>query len=191
LQRAELSKQYPYMSCKYIPALLTLLLFGAAVAAQELPDAPSVAVGSFPAAASMNVASSSSASTSGALPAAKKPWIDPTVADAPYWGATFALVSTTIVNVEMTARCSEQHLCLTYFASGASRLDLYAYTLPVDAAVSYLTYKMKKKNRLWILPDALISAANLFSAGRSYDRLEIGPLSPQKSALSPGRNRIH
>jgi hypothetical protein len=179
------------MFCKYILVLLTLYLLSTAATAQEVSDAPSAAVGSFPSAPSLNVASSSNISSTGASAAAKKPWIDLTVADAPYWNTTLALVGSTIVNVEFTARCSEEHTCLGYFAKGASRADLYAYTLPVDAGLSYLTYKMKKKTRLWILPDILVSAANLFSAGRSYDRLQVGILPIQKSALSPAHNRSH
>lgn len=164
---------------RVIPLAL-LLLTGIAIG-QTVPDAPSATVGAFPSVAVANTSSSMVATP----PAARKPWIDLTVADSAYWNYTYALVGSTIVNVEMTARCSEQHKCLTQIADGASRGDLYAYTLSTDAALSYLTYKLKTKTRFWAMPDALFIAANLFSAGRSYDRLQIqiGPV--RKSALPP------
>jgi hypothetical protein len=114
---------------------------------------------------------------SSAAPAARRPWIDPYVADFAYWDSTFALVGTTVLNVEMTARCSERGTCLTWIASGSAagstHLRLYAYTLPADAAFSYLAYRLKPKHKWWMVPNALVTAANLFSAGRSYGRLQV------------------
>ncbi len=163
--------------------ILFLLLRGSG-SAQNFPDAPSATTGAFPSAGEANE-EVHRVSQSGAPPSARKPWIDPTVADATYWGTTFGLVGATIVNVEMTARCSEQHTCLTEIAPGSSRVRLYAYTLPTDAALSYLTYKLKSKTRLWMLPDALFTAANVFSAGRSYGRINIALSPAQEPAFSP------
>lgn len=166
------------MSYKFITILIApVLLIGMGVA-QDLPDAPSVARNSFPSAA----AGITSTTTVETPAAARGPLVDLTIADSSYWGATFGLVSTTIVNVELTARCSERHTCLTWIANGPSRIELYAYTLPTDVALSYLTYKLKRKTRLWILPDALFTAANLFSAGRSYDRLQVGTIPVRQSS---------
>jgi len=163
--------------------ILFLLLRGSG-SAQNFPDAPSATTGTFLSAGEAN-AGVHRVSQSGAPPSATKPWIDPTVADATYWGTTVGLAGSTIVNVEMTARCSEQHTCLTEIAPGSSRVRLYAYTLPTDAALSYLTYKLKSKTRLWMLPDALFTAANVFSAGRSYGRINIALSPAQKPAFSP------
>lgn len=158
-----------HMSYKFITLLIMPVLLIGMGGAQALPDAPSVALGAFP------PSNATAMSTSYVTPSAgRKPLVDPAVADGSYWGSTFALVSSTIVNVEITARCSEEHTCLTWIANGPSRIDLYAYTLPTDAALSYLSYKLKSKTRFWMLPDALFTAANLFSAGRSYDRLQVG-----------------
>jgi hypothetical protein len=155
------------------------LLSGIALAQDDLPDAPSVAVGSFPASVNGGMGARPTPSTSMQPVAAKGPWIDPQVADGAYWGYSSALLGSTILNVEMTARCSERGTCLTWIfngsSAGAARLRLYAYTLPTDAAISYLAYTLKRKNKKWwAVPSALLTAANLFSAGRSYSRLESG-----------------
>ena len=146
-----------------IVLLSSLSRFGLA---QSPPDAPS---------AQVDVAPSTSFQTSyrndGPAAPARRPWLDPMTADSTYWATTGGLFSTTFVNVEMTARCAEQHTCLTGIATGSSRLKLYAYTLPADIALSYLTYKLKPTKRWWAVPDLIFTAANLFSAGRSYDRI--------------------
>jgi hypothetical protein len=160
--------------------IVALFILSGIALAQDLPDAPSVAVGSFPIAANGNAAAvPSSSSTYVAPPAAKGPWIDPQVADGAYWSYSSALLGSTILNVEMTARCSQRGSCLTWILDGASagsaRLQLYAYTLPTDAAVSYLAYVLKRRNsKWWVVPPALFTAANFFSAGRSYSRLQSG-----------------
>jgi hypothetical protein len=116
--------------------------------------------------------------------AAKGPLINPEIADDPYLGYMSAMWGSTILNVEMTARCSARGTCLTWIASGSAsgstRGKLYAYTLPTDAALTYLTYKLKAKTRWWVLPPVLVTAANLFSAGRSYGRLQLPKASGQK-----------
>jgi hypothetical protein len=134
--------------------------------AQNLPDAPSVNVGTFPSARS---------TVSHVMPstpiAATKPLIDPTVADATYWASTSALFATTFVNVELTTRCSEEHTCLTWIAPGSTRQTLYAYTLPTDVLVSFLSYKLKRRVRWWMVPQVVLTSGNIFSAGRSYGRI--------------------
>jgi hypothetical protein len=158
---------------KHIIAVVILLLLSELAFAQNLPDAPSAAVGSFPSGQGGSTFGPSTSSKSGDYAvAAKKPLIDLNIADSAYWDSTFALVGSTVVNVEMTARCSEQHTCLTWITNTPSRGRLYAYTLPVDVALSYLAYKLKGKTHLWALPQMTFTAANLFSAGRSYGRLQ-------------------
>lgn len=158
---------------KYLIAVIALLLLSEIGFAQNLPDAPGVSVGSFPSGQSENTFGPSTPSKSRDYAvAAKKPLIDLNVADSVYWDSTFALVGSTVVNVEMTARCSEEHTCLTWITNTPSRGRLYAYTLPVDAALSYLAYKLKGKTHLWAMPQMTFTAANLFSAGRSYGRIQ-------------------
>jgi hypothetical protein len=168
--------------------IIALLLCGVATA-QNFPDAPGVS-SSTSTSATGSQATFENASQSGAPAAARKPWIDPKTADLNYWGATSALLGTTVLNVELTARCANQHTCLTFIASSSTERDLYLYTLPTDAALSYLTYKLKAKKRWWILPDAIVSAANIFSAGRSYGRLNVYTYPPKSSTASrsPGQN---
>ncbi len=150
---------------KYPTTIVVLLSLSIGGIAQNLPDAPSTTLG--------NVSSNGIESKpviKGAAPAGRGPWLD--MADSRYWAATTALFGTTIVNVEMTARCAEQRTCLTEIAPGSNRAKLYAYTLPTDVALSILAYKLKSRSRwLWALPPLAFTAANLFSAGRSYGRI--------------------
>jgi hypothetical protein len=159
---------------KYLTTAITLLLLSAIGFAQNLPDAPNVAESTFPSAKTNTFAGSTPTVSRDYAAAAKKPWIDLNVADATYWDSTLALVGSTVVNVEITARCSKEHTCLTWIANTPSRGQLYAYTLPVDGALSYLAYKLKGKGKtgLWMLPQMTFTAANLFSAGRSYGRIQ-------------------
>jgi hypothetical protein len=160
------------MSHKYATLVIALLVLSEIGQAQNLPDAPSVTVGSFPSVQVGTLAVISPSQSGGAAVSGKWPWIDMNVADTTYWNSTFALVGSTVLNVEMTARCSQQGTCLTYIAPHASRARLYAYTLPTDAALSYLAYRLKPKTHLWALPQLMFTGANLFSAGRSYARIQ-------------------
>lgn len=141
-----------------------LFLFSGIGHTQQLPDAPSVAVGAFP-----SPELKPEPAVSRGMIAAKAPLID--VSDPAYWTASAALLGSTIINVEFTARCAQEHTCLTSIAPDASRARLYAYTLSTDAALSFLSYKLRGKSRWWMLPQVIFTSANLFSAGRSYGRL--------------------
>ncbi len=161
----------------------------------HVPDAPKVTVGTFPSAEPWVKSEWVRSKKSGEVPvAAEAPPIDPHVADASYWAATTALATTTVANVELTARCQEEGTCLTWInpGKGSDRGRLYAYTIPSNFALDYLAYKLKGKTRLWILPQMAFTAANLFSAGRSYGRIEISGWFARKAdssrlLLSPGR----
>jgi hypothetical protein len=135
--------------------------------AQDLPDSPSVTMGLFPSIESANKTNKRNIPA----PAGRGPFIDGDVADLSYWSSTAALFATTIVNVEMTARCSREHTCMTAIDSGIGRGRMYAYTLPTDFLVSYLAYRLKPKTHLWIVPQIALTGGNLFSAGRSYGRI--------------------
>jgi hypothetical protein len=145
--------------------IATAVLFVSQVGfAQELPDAPSFTMGLFPSIKSAN-------NRSMPAPAGRAPFIDPRIADLSYWSSTAALFATTIVNVELTARCSKEHTCMTVIDPGIGRGRMYAYTLPTDFLVSYLAYRLKPKTHLWIVPQIVLTGGNLFSAGRSYGRI--------------------
>jgi len=153
-----------------IVAAVCLLLSGFGIA-QNLPDAPSVSVGSFPSVEFLSRPVMQGGG--GAAFAATDGYAESRTLDAAYWESTTALLGTTVANVELTARCSEQRTCLTEIAPGSARAQLYAYTLPTDVAVSYLAYRLKGKTRLWRLPQMVLTAANVFSAGRSYGRIQL------------------
>lgn len=102
--------------------------------------------------------------------AARQPWFDTREIDSSYWASTTALIGATVLNVELTAHCSEQGTCL-HVIGNKSRATLYAYTLPVDVIVSLVSLHFKSNNKAWYLPQALLTGASMFSAGRSYGRL--------------------
>jgi hypothetical protein len=164
------------MSHTHPSIVIAFLLLSGLAFAQDLPDAPSAAAGNFAPAKF-----ESRPVMTGASAAAIAPRINPDVLDAAYWTTTSALVSTTVVNVELTTRCAEQRTCLTSIAPGSTRVKLYAYTLPTDALLSYATYKLKARTRWWPLSDLIFTAANVFNAGRSFGRAELPSLNVRQS----------
>jgi hypothetical protein len=174
----------------YLLVMIALLMTAGVGLAQDqnLPDAPGVAVGSFPSAPTWSKSALATTTRAGGVPVdARAPWIDPRIADSAYWSATAALGGSTIANVELTVRCEAAGTCLTWL-NGVKQSDrgrLYAYTLPSNVALDYLAYKMKGKTRFWILPQMAFTVANVFSAGRSYGRLQIDGWFAQKVTSSP------
>jgi hypothetical protein len=155
----------------YLSSFMLLLVLGGLGTAQDLPDAPSATVAS-------SQKRQNKHHFEGAAPAGRRPWLashillmDSTTANSTYWASTLTLFGTTIVNVETTSRCAAERTCLTMIDPGATRGQMYLYTMPTDIAISYLTYKLKGKTHWWWVPQAAVSGANLFSAGRSYGRI--------------------
>lgn len=131
------------------------------VAAVDLPDAPSSIAQSTD--NSPNAAISHRHQT--APPAAEGSWIDGSshAADARYWGMTTLLFSSSIANAELTMRCIGQHTCAYVPPTFRRRLALYGIGFPADLGVSYFSLKMKERGaRWWWIPDAAITAANVY-----------------------------
>jgi hypothetical protein len=137
----------------------------------ELPDAPS---STKPDASSADPAPSPAVKreSHGAPPAALGGplGVDRSVADRNYLLLTGGMFGASIANAELTIRCLQVHAsCNDVPHSLQSRAALYGIGIPADFGVAYLTYYMKKKhNRIWYVPAALITGANVFFAMRAY-----------------------
>jgi hypothetical protein len=156
------------------PLLTANLIEGTAIGGvsneSELPDAPSATrpdTSTGEPAASPVVKRESH----GAPPAAMGGplGVDRGVADRKYWAITGAMFSASVANAELTLRCLKQHPCNDVPSSLHSRVALYGIGIPADLGVAYLTYYMKKKHsRVWYVPAALVTAANVYAGVRAY-----------------------
>ncbi len=137
----------------------------------ELPDAPSAAKpdtstsdASAAAPARKESSGAPAAATSGSL------GVDRTVADRNYLAVTGGMFGASIINAELTVHCLNVHpSCNDVPTSLHSRAALYGIGIPADIGVAYLTYIMKKRHsRIWYVPAALVTGANLFFGVRAY-----------------------
>jgi len=138
----------------------------------ELPNAPSASKPDGSAADTAPSPAVKRESTHGAPPAAMGGplWVDRSVADRNYLAVTGAMFGASIANAELTLSCLKQHpFCNDVPASLKSRAALYGIGIPADLGVAYLTYYMKRKHsRIWYVPAACVTAANIFLGVRAY-----------------------
>jgi len=97
-------------------------------------------------------------------------WVDRTVADRNYLALTSGMFGASIANAELTLSCLKQHAsCNDVPPSLRSRAALYGIGIPADLGVAYLTYYMKRKHsRIWYVPAACVTAANIFLGVRAF-----------------------
>jgi hypothetical protein len=98
------------------------------------------------------------------LPEAPAPATKPKVAvmNWEFKAATGALFAASIANSETLYGCDN---CTAISAPLHRRGVTYGVAMPVDAAVSYLGYELKKKgHRWWYLPSVALTAANAYLA---------------------------
>ncbi len=94
------------------------------------------------------------------------------VADRHYWAFTSTMFGASIADAELTQRCQQEKTCSFVPPSLRSRTAMYGIGLPADFAVAYLTYHLKsKRDHLWYVPSALVTAANIYVGIHSYRRL--------------------
>lgn len=167
---------------RWIALVLTVLLAASSLAiAQEPLRAPQAAAG---AAQSPNIADKkslpdapsavASESSKGVQPARQITMVEsPTPkaaaksADPTFWAMTGILLSSSLVNAEMIARCSPSS-CQSVPDQLRNRPALYGIAIPASFGVSYLSYQLKKsKNRWWFAPAAAITAANVTYAAHA------------------------
>jgi hypothetical protein len=141
----------------------------------ELPDAPSATK---PAASTADPSASPAVkreSQHGAPAAAMGGplGVDRSVADRNYLAVTGTMFAASIFDAELTMRCLEQKTCSYLPTSLRSRTALYGIGIPADLGVSYLTYYMKKKHsRIWYMPSALVTVANIYVGVHAYRRTQ-------------------
>jgi hypothetical protein len=136
----------------------------------ELPDAPSATK---PATSDTDpVASPVVRDSHGARPAAMGgPFgVEGTVADRNYILVTGAMFGASIANAELTLHCLGIHTsCNDVPGFLKSRIGLYGVGIPADLGMAYLTYYLKRKHsRIWYVPAALVTGANVFFGIRAY-----------------------
>ena len=152
-----------------IMALTSVLPLRASDAA--LPDAPSASQSQEAAPAQV----SGKQYYSGARPAAGggRFSVDRGVIDWKYSSLTGSMFGASVLNAELTERCITQKTCSFLPSFLSSRTAMYGIGIPADFAVGYLSYRMKRNhNRLWILPEALVTGANLYVAAHSWHRIK-------------------
>ena len=99
--------------------------------------------------------------------------VDSSVIDWKYSSLTGSMFGASVANAEFTARCIEQKTCSFLPSALSSRTAMYGIGIPADFAVAYLSYRMKRKhNPLWILPEALVTGANIYVAAHSWRRMK-------------------
>jgi len=99
--------------------------------------------------------------------------VDRGVADRNYLAFTGAMFSASVFDAELTMRCLEQKTCLYVPNSLRSRTALYGIGIPADFGISYLSYYMKKKHsRIWFVPEALVTVANVYVGIHAYRRTQ-------------------
>jgi hypothetical protein len=133
---------------------------------EVLPDAPST---------SQNAASSPHSYYQGAAPAAKggRFGVDGRVIDRNYLALTGGMFAASIVNVDLTHRCEAEGTCSFLPHPLSRRAYMLGIGIPADFAVAYVSYRLKKNhNSFWIVPEALVTGANIFVAAHSWSRLK-------------------
>ena len=96
--------------------------------------------------------------------------VDRDVADRKYFAVTGMMFSASIANAELTVHCLQQQpSCNDVPPSLRSRAALYGIGIPADLGIAYLTYYMKRKHsRIWYVPAALVTGANIFAGVHAY-----------------------
>jgi hypothetical protein len=133
-----------------------------------LPDAPSASQSAAPPAPTSN-----QHYYQGAPPAAKggEFGVDRSVIDWKYASLTGAMFGASVADVQVTHRCEAEGTC-NFLPYPLSR-RAYMYGIPADLGVAYLSYRLKRKhNSMWIVPEALVTGANLFVGIHSWRRIK-------------------
>ena len=88
--------------------------------------------------------------------------------DGKYVVVMSAMFAASIVNVEKTNTCLEQHTCAFVPEAFRSRGALYGAGIPAEVGIAYLGYKLKEhRHRWWLLPAMVVTGGNSFVAYHS------------------------
>ena len=88
--------------------------------------------------------------------------------DAKYMAVMSTMFAASIVNVEKTNTCLEQHTCAFVPVAFRSRGALYGAGIPAELGIAYLSYKLKEhRHRWWFVPAMVVTGGNSFVAYHS------------------------
>lgn len=88
--------------------------------------------------------------------------------DGKYVVVTSTMFAASIVNVEKTTTCLQQHTCSFVPAAFRSRAALYGAGILAEVGVAYVGYRLKEhRRRWWFVPAAAVTAANAYVAYHS------------------------
>jgi len=88
--------------------------------------------------------------------------------DAEYIAVMITMFVASIVNVEKTNTCLEQHTCSFVPVAFRSRGALYGTGIPAELGIAYLSYKLKEhRHRWWFVPAMVMTGGNSFVAYHS------------------------
>ena len=131
-------------------------------ASGALPDAPS-ATGCDPETGSSPLSRQLRRHT-GAAPTAGSRMLgdDANVASGAYWVLQDAMLSSSIVAIELTHRCLEAGACRFVPDTLHRRAFMYSAGLPAVAGIYYFSYYLKKEHhRWWFVPGALVMTGEI------------------------------
>ncbi|MGA9353196.1 MAG: hypothetical protein WBV46_05855 [Terriglobales bacterium] len=88
--------------------------------------------------------------------------------DAPYAIQMGAMFASSIVAVEKTNTCIQQHTCSFVPVAFRSRGALYGAGIPIELGIAYVSYKLKQHgHRWWFVPAFAVTGANSYVAYRA------------------------
>jgi hypothetical protein len=88
--------------------------------------------------------------------------------DAPYVIQMGAMFASSIVIVEKTNTCIQQHTCSFVPVAFRSRGALYGAGIPVELGIAFVSYKLKQHgHRWWFAPALAVTGANSYVAYRA------------------------
>ena len=88
--------------------------------------------------------------------------------DARYMAAMSTMFAASIMNVEKTNTCLEQHTCSFVPVAFRSRGALYGAGISAELGIAYLSYKLKEhRHGWWFVPAAVVTGGNSFVAYHS------------------------
>jgi len=97
-----------------------------------------------------------------APPSALGPIGNPEVKDKQFMLVNSVMFGSSMVNVELTARCINSGACTAVPGPLRSRGALYGLGLPIDLGVTVLGYHLKRSgHRWWFVPAAAVTAGNV------------------------------
>jgi hypothetical protein len=144
----------------------------------DLPDAPSTSQSQ---SQSENPDNASPAPMSnrhsyqGATPGAKGGsfGVDRRVVDWKYAALTGGMFGASLANVDLTHRCEAEGTCSFLPYPLSRRAFMYGIGIPADLGIAYVSYRLKRNhNPFWIVPEVLVTGANLYVAAHSWSRLK-------------------